>query len=370
MANSRFQQISQHLNPSSTNMSLPTKTRQWILANKPTDFPELSGPNATFKLESNSLPSLKEDQILVKPLALSNDPAQRGWISKFANPERLYVPPVEQGQVMRAGSVAEVLESKASRFKKGDLVRATAGWAEYAVQDAKDCQAAEQIPGLSYTHYLGAFGLTGLTAYYGTKIIARAGPEDTVVVSGAAGATGSMVVQIAKRMLGCKKVIGIAGDDEKCKWVESLGADVCLNYKAQDFRKQLRAATEGYVEVYFDNVGGSILDLMLTRMKRHGRVAACGAVADYNASNPHGLKNWFEVISNRIEIRGFIVFDFLATGKAPEAISEMLQAWKEGEIQVGDANETVVETKFEDIPKTWMTLFEGGNTGKLISKLV
>ena len=369
MTSQRLQKISQHLKSPSSTMSLPTETRQWILTNKPTDFPELSGPNATFTLESNPIAALKDEQVLVKPLFLSNDPAQRGWITKGVNPERLYTTPVPEGAVMRAGSVAEVLDSRSSKYKKGDLVRASAGWSQYAVQDAKDLQGLQKIPGLSPTHYLGALGGPGLTAYYGIKIIARAGPEDTVVVSGAAGATGSMVVQIAKKMIGCKRVIGMAGSDEKCKWVESLGADVCINYKAQDFRKQLRAATEGYVEVYFDNVGGSILDLMLTRMKRHGRVAACGAVSNYNTSDPTGLKNWFEVISNRIELKGFIIYDFMDTGKAPEAVGELVQAWKAGNIQLGDANETVVETKFEDIPKTWMGLFEGANTGKLVTKL-
>lgn len=271
---------------------------------------------------------------------------------------------------MRARSVAEVIESKTSKHKKGDKVLASAGWAEYAVLNAKECQAIDTSAGVSPTHYLGAFGLTGLTAYYGTKIIARAGPEDTVVVSGAAGATGSMVVQIAKHILGCKRVVGLAGTDDKCKWVESLGADVCLNYKLPDFKQQLKEATDGYVEVYFDNVGGEILDLMLTRMKKNGRVAACGAVAEYNKSNPTGLKNWFEVISNRIEIKGFIVMDWLAEGNGPEAVREMVQALKEGKIKVGDANETVVDTRFEDIPKTWMKLFEGANTGKLVTKVV
>lgn len=369
MTNERLQKVIQHLHPAQSAMS-PTETRQWILTNKPTDLPELSGPDATFTLETNPLPALKDDQVLVKNLYLSNDPAQRGWITKDVNPERLYVPPVPQGSVMRAGAVAEIIESKSPKHKKGDKVFVSAGWAEYSVEEAKACQTLQQIPGLSNTHYLGAFGMTGLTAYYGTKIIARAGPEDTVVVSGAAGATGSMVVQIAKKILNCKKVIGMAGTDEKCKWVESLGADVCLNYKAPDFRKQLRGATEGYVEVYYDNVGGSLLDLMLTRMKKDGRVAACGAVADYNKSEWTGLKNWFEVISSRIEIKGFIILDFLAQGKGPQAVGELVQAWKEGKIQVGDANETVVETKFEDIPKTWMSIFEGSNTGKLVSKLV
>jgi len=351
-------------------MTTPTETRQWILANKPTDLPQLSGPNQTFELKTNPLPSLQDEQILVKSLYISNDPAQRGWITKGIDPERLYVPPVPQGGVMRARSVAEVMESTASKYKKGDKVLASMGWAEYAVQNAKECQAIDTSMGISPTHYLGAFGLTGLTAYYGTKIIARAGPEDTVVVSGAAGATGSMVVQIAKHMLGCKRVVGIAGTDDKCKWVESLGADVCLNYKKPDFRKQLIASTDGYVEVYFDNVGGEILDLMLTRMKKDGRVAACGAVAEYNKSNPTGLKNWLEVISNRIEIKGFIIMDWLAQDKGPDAVKEMVQALKQGKIKVDEASETVVDTKFEDIPKTWMRLFEGANTGKLVTKLV
>ena len=351
-------------------MSTPTETRQWVLTNKPTDLPELSGPNQTFTLKTASLPSLKDNQVLVKSLYLSNDPAQRGWITKGIDPERLYVPPVPQGDVMRARAVAEVVESKSSLYSKGDKVVTGTGWAEYSVQNAKDCQACEDIPGLSVTHFLGALGLTGLTAYYGTKIIARVGKEDTVVVSGAAGATGSMVVQIAKKLLGCKKVVGIAGSDDKCKWVESLGADLCLNYKKSSFEQDLIKATDGYVEVYFDNVGGEILDLMLTRMKRGGRVAACVAITDYNRSEKSGLKNWFEVISNRIEIKGFINLDFLAEGKGPEAVKELVAAAKEGKIKVSEENETVVDTSFEAIPKTWMSLFEGANTGKLVTKLI
>jgi NADPH-dependent curcumin reductase CurA len=351
-------------------MSTPAKTKQWILTNKPTDLPQLSGPSATFTLENNDLPPLKDDQVLVRTHYISNDPAQRGWITKGVDPARLYVPPVPQGGVMRARAVAEVLESKAEKYKKGDKVLGGTGWAEYAVLDAQGLQPIQQIEGVSETHFLGAFGVTGITAYYGIKIIARAGPEDTVVVSGAAGATGSMVVQIAKKMLRCKRVVGIAGNDKKCKWVESLGADVCLNYKKESFKKDLIEATDGFVEVYFDNVGGEILDLMLTRMKKHGRVAACGAITDYNNSKPRGLTNWFEVVTNRIEIKGFIVLDFIDQGKAPEAVGEMVKALKEGKIVVGDESETVVNTKFEDVPKTWMMLFEGGNTGKLVTKLV
>lgn len=191
-------------------MSGLIQSKQWILTNKPTDQPELSGPNQTFTVKTASLPSLADNQVLLKTLYISNDPAQRGWIAKDIDPERLYRPPVPQGAVMVARSIAEVIESKSTRYSKGDKVRAATGWAEYSVINEQECQACEDIPGSSVTHYLGAFGMTGLTAYYGTKIVARAGKEDTVVVSGAAGAAGSMVVQIAKKMLGCKKVIGMA----------------------------------------------------------------------------------------------------------------------------------------------------------------
>ncbi|KAL8721187.1 MAG: hypothetical protein Q9225_002073 [Loekoesia sp. 1 TL-2023] len=349
-------------------MSLPTTTRQWILTNKPTDLPALSGSSPTFTLQTHSIPSLKPNQVLLKTLFISNDPAQRGWIGANVDPERLYAPPVPVGSPMYARSICEVLKSTADGFNEGEKVLANSGWTEYSVLNASGCQKIQDIEGVSITQYLGALGLTGLTAYYGIIEIARAGKDDAVVVSGAAGATGSMVVQIAKNVLGCKKVIGIAGGADKCKWVESIGADVCLDYKAPDFKENLIKATDGFVEVYFDNVGGEILDLMLRRMKRHGRIAACGAVAEYNKSDGHGIKNWFEVISNRIEIKGFIIFDFL--GKAKEVTGELVKATKEGKIKVDSSNETVVETGFEGVPETWMKLFEGGNRGKLVTKVI
>ncbi|KAL8760791.1 MAG: hypothetical protein Q9184_003050 [Pyrenodesmia sp. 2 TL-2023] len=349
-------------------MSLPTTTRQWILTNKPTDLPVLSGPSQTFTLQTHSLPSLKPHQVLLKSLYISNDPAQRGWIGANVDPERLYVPPVPVGVPMYARCICQVLSSTADDFNEGETVLANLGWTEYGILDARGLQKTQDIEGVGITQYLGALGLTGLTALYGTRDIARASREDTVVVSGAAGATGSMVVQIAKNMIGCKRVIGIAGGAEKCKWVESIGADVCLDYKAPNFKDDLIKATDGYVEVYYDNVGGEILDLMLTRMKsRHGRIAACGAIAEYNKSDGSGIKNWYEVISNRIEIKGFIVFDFAP--KFKEATEQLVEATKEGKIKSDSSNETVVETDFERVPEVWMKLFEGGNKGKLVTKL-
>lgn len=351
-------------------MSSPQSTRQWLLVNKPTDLPELDGLSPTFKLETKDLPSLQDGQVLVKTLYLSNDPAQRGWISKDINPDRLYTVPVAVNTPMHARGLVEVIESKSSSLKKGDKALGSIGWTEYSVQDATALRLAADLPGgLSITHYLGALGGTGLTAYYGLKIVSEATASDTVVVSGAAGATGSMVVQIAKKMIGCKRVIGIAGSDEKCKWVESLGADVCVNYKKSSFKEDLIKASNGFADVYFDNVGGEILDFMFTRMAQGGRIAACGAISNYNTSSSKqaGLKNWFEVISMRIQIRGFIVTDYLS--QAGEVIGLFRKAIEEGKLNIGAENEQVVSGSFEDIPKTWMKLFEGANTGKLVTQI-
>lgn len=350
-------------------MSNPTSTRQWILQNRPTDLPVLSGPDSTFKLITTELPPLADNQVLVKTLYLSNDPAQRPWISKYDDPERLYIAPVAEGACMRSSGLGEVVESRATNLPQGTLVTSFTGWAEHAILDANACNPIKEVPGLAITHFLGGLGGTGLTAYFGLKEVARAGPEDTVVVSGAAGATGSMVVQIAKKMLGCKRVIGIAGSDQKCRWVESLGAAVCLNYKNESFKEELVNATQGFVQVYFDNVGGEILDMVLSRMAKRGRVAACGTISAYNKSAPDGLKNWSEIISMRLEVKGFVVLDFLEQGKGPAARQELVEAVRAGKITLGRQNETLVSTDFEGVPETWMGLFEGGNTGKLISKL-
>ncbi|KAL8848776.1 MAG: hypothetical protein Q9221_006247 [Calogaya cf. arnoldii] len=354
-------------------MSIPSETRQWVLSNKPTGLPTLSGPSPTFSLTTSPLESPSQDQVLLQLLYLSNDPAQRGWISARVDPARLYMPPVEVGSPMNARGICKILKSNAKGWEEGELVLANPGWKEYAVLNANKCQKIPSLEGLDVgvTQFLGALGMTGLTAWYGIKEVVKAGPEDTVVVSGAAGATGSMVVQIAKHIIGCKRVIGIAGGAEKCNWVkEHLGADVCVDYKSEKFVEELKKETEGFVEVYFDNVGGEMLDLMLTRIKRHGRIAACGAVAEYNkdSAKGYGIKNWFEVVSNRIEIKGFIVLDYL--GKAAEATQAMVKATREGKITIDAGNETVVETGFEGVPETWMKLFEGGNRGKLITKLV
>lgn len=339
---------------------------------QPSDLPKLEGPDATFKLTETELPPLNDNEVLVKTAYISNDPAQRGWISPNIDPNRLYTTPGKEGTPMQARSLAEVVESKSSNFKKGDMVLASTGWSEYANVPAATTQPAPELPGgLSRTHYLGALGLTGLTAYMGLIEVVQTTKDDIVVISGAAGATGSMCVQICKHLLGCKKIVGMAGSDEKCKWVESLGADVCLNYKSSSFQADLDKALpgpDGWANVYFDNVGGDILDTMLTRMQRFGRIAACGAISNYNNSPDKtlGIKNWFEVISMRINIKGFIVLDHMT--KMGEALDRLKKILAEGKLQV-EGGEQVVKAGFEDIPKTWMMLFSGSNTGKLVTAL-
>ncbi|KIV82275.1 hypothetical protein PV11_04396 [Exophiala sideris] len=338
----------------------PTSTRSWILANYPHGVPTFStaDDSSTFKLVEQALPDRKPNQVLVKVLFLSNDPAQRGWIDPSIPAERLYIKPVELKASMAARGLAEVVASTSDKLPVGTIVQGPVGWTEYAVLGEADCTPRQPLPnGLSLTHYMGAFGIPGLTAYYGLVVVGGAKAGQKVVVSGAAGAVGNMVVQIAKNIVGCSEVIGIAGSDEKCRWVENLGADKCLNYKSPTFEDDLIKATEGFIHVYFDNVGGSILDLMLARMAKNGVVIAVAPYQDY-----------FQLISMRLSIRGFIASDYLS--KAQEIGELFVEALRDGKLKISDENEQVVATNFEDVPRTWLKLFEGANTGKLITRIV
>ncbi|KAF7549737.1 hypothetical protein G7046_g8249 [Stylonectria norvegica] len=354
-------------------MASPTSrtTKQWVLAVKPTAAPILSGPDATFELQTVTLPPLEEGQVLAKILFFSNDTGLRNFIQTTVAPERFYVPTVPVGSAMRSGIIAEVVESASPSFKAGDLVMDfhLGTWSELVVLEAATCQALAPLPrDLSITHYLGAFGASGLAAYNGLYIAGEAKPEHTIVISAAAGATGSMAIQIAVKLLGAKRVIGIAGSDEKCAWVvNELGANACVNYKSPTFLEDLKAATPDEVDLYFDNVGGAVLDAMLTRVKKHGIIAVCGSVSSYNSDEPMALRNWFELVSMRITIRGFIMLDYM--DKAPEVLQELIGAVADGRIKLQDA-ETVVEARIEEQPEVWMRLFSGGNQGKLITKLI
>ncbi|PWY91778.1 NAD(P)-binding protein [Aspergillus sclerotioniger CBS 115572] len=344
-------------------MAIPSTTRQWILNSKPTSTPILpenlpppsasasaSQPEPTFIPAINPLPPLTSTTALVQTLYISNDPAQRGQMSAIIDPARLYVPPMTLHAPVRTYTISRVLESgNLSLLAPGAIVRATTSWSEYAVVRISDVEVLdpEKTPGVRISHYMGSFGFPGITALYALKEIVKLKKGERIVVSGAAGAVGGMVVQIAKKVLGAAEVIGIAGTDDKCLWVEGLGADVCLNYKKEGFDQELWKATEGFVDVYFDNVGGHILDLMVLRVKWFGRIAACCHQSHFRTRVHLDYKDHFQ-----------------------EAREELIQAWKNGKIVVDDATETVIEATFEDIPKVWMKLFDGSNTGKLTTKLI
>ncbi|KAF9639536.1 Alcohol dehydrogenase superfamily zinc-containing [Lasiodiplodia theobromae] len=351
----------------------PTTTRQWLLTRQPTGAPILSGPSATFNLVTAELPPLQDGQVLCRVRYISNDPGQRGFIGIGVADERMYVPPVHVGTPMRAGVIADVLASRAPSLQPGQTVMNLhlGLWSEYVVLAAADCQPLAPLPGgLPVTHFLGALGAPGLTAYYGLVEVLQAGSQhNTLVVSAAAGATGSMVVQIAKKLLGVKRVVGIAGGPAKCAWVrDRLGADACVDYKSASFADDLAAATEGFVDLYFDNIGGAILDAVLPRMQRGGTIAVCGAVSTYNDAEPMGLRHWMEVVSMRLQLKGFVLLDWM--DQIPRAIGELVTAVVEGKIVLGEEHETVIETGIEGVPEAWMKLFEGANRGKLITKLV
>ncbi|CAM1502599.1 Fc.00g073750.m01.CDS01 [Cosmosporella sp. VM-42] len=351
--------------------SAPYTSKQWVLASKPIGAPVLSGPDATFKLQTVTIPALEEGQILCKVRYLSNDTGLRNFIQSTVALERFYVPTVPVGSPMRSGVIAEVVESRSPKFNAGDLVMDfhLGTWSELVVLDAANSQALAPLPNnLALTHWLGAFGASGLAAYGGLYFAGEAKPEHTIVISAAAGATGSMAIQIAVKLLGAKRVIGIAGSEEKCTWVRNeLGAHECLNYKSPTFVEDLKAATPNEVDLYFDNVGGAVLDAMLTRIKKHGTIAVCGAVAEYNSDEPMSLRNWFELISMRITIRGFIMLDWL--NEAPAILQKLIGAAADGTIKLHES-ETVVKAGIEEQPKIWMRLFSGGNQGKLLTELI
>ncbi|EHA49855.1 NADP-dependent leukotriene B4 12-hydroxydehydrogenase [Pyricularia oryzae 70-15] len=351
----------------------PTTTKQWILTNKPAGEPILSGPDATWQLKEVPLPPLEPGQILAKVKYFSNDTGLRNFIQSTVAADRFYVPTVPLGSPMRSGVIAEVVESASDKFKAGDMVMDfhLGVWGEHCILNADESQPLGPLPGgLSPTHYLGALGASGLAAYTGLYYAGKAKPGQTIVISAAAGATGTMAVQIAAKILGAGKVIGISSSEEKCKFVKSLGAHECLNYNSPTFKEDLIKATPDEVDLFFDNTGGEILDLMLTRVKKHGHVAVCGAVTMYNNEEPLKLKNWFEVISCRITIRGFIMLDYM--DKVPAIMGELMGAIADGRLQLGDA-ETIIDASIEEQPKVWMRLFNGedqqAKAGKLITRL-
>ncbi|MFJ9721873.1 NADP-dependent oxidoreductase [Streptomyces sp. NPDC101209] len=290
---------------------------------------------------------------------ISLDPAMRGWLDDRPS----YLPPVGIGEVMRAGSVIEVTASDHPDFRPGDHVVGTFGVQEYVVSDGKGALRIDTSLAPPST-YLGALGMPGMTAYFGLLDVGALKDGETVVVSGAAGAVGTMAGQIAKAR-GCR-VVGIAGGPQKCALlVDELGFDAAIDYRAEDVRKALRQHAPDGIDVYFDNVGGDILDAALARLAMHGRVVICGAISQYNNSTPvEGPSNYLSLLVRRARMEGFVVFDYAK--RFPQAAQD-ISAWiGTGRVKV---KEHVVKGTVDDFPEVLQMLFRGENVGKLVLEL-
>ncbi|MCJ1247288.1 hypothetical protein MMC30_004502 [Trapelia coarctata] len=329
-----------------------------VLAQRPEDS---IVPGETFRLESKPRPTeddLKDGDVLIETLYLSVDPAMRGWLKD----RRSYLPPVPIGGVMRGTVIGKVVATKSSKFSVGEYVNANSGWTEVAIVKDKELQKLEVPANGKVTDGLGVLGLTGLTAYFGLLDVGKVKAGDFVVVSGAAGATGSVVAQIAK--LKGARVLGLAGSEEKVQWLKDLGLDDALNYKDPEFAKRFREATKDFIDVFFDNVGGEILDAALSRAAQHARFVICGAISQYNSSKPEGPKNYMNIIAMRIRMQGFIVFDYAT--QYPTARKELAQWLDEGKIQ---RKETIVKGGLEAAEGALIDLYNGINTGKLLVEI-
>jgi len=332
--------------------------RQWLLKQRPVG---MVGPEH-FELVDSPLPQVDLDagQVLVKTLMLGFDPAMRGWVMD----ERSYLPPVAIGAPMRATGVGQVVESSNPALPKGALLQGLLNWQEYSVGDpAAPIPPRPLPPGVTPTLALGVFGSTSLTAYFGLLDVGQPRSGETVLVSGAAGATGSVVAQIA-RLKGCR-VVGIAGGAEKCQWLlDACKLDAVIDYKNEDLTAQIGELCPDGVDVFFDNVGGDTLEAGISHMQDFGRIVLCGAIAGYNDETPApGPRNLMILITRRIRMQGFIVIDYLT--RAEEAYSALAEWVSAGEIAWRDD----IQEGFENIPATLQRLFDGRNTGKQLLKL-
>ncbi len=314
----------------------------------------------SFRWAEEPVPELAADgEILVRNLMLSLDPTQRGWIARDT-----YLPAVKLGDVMRSGAAGRVVKSRSPGYAEGDLVMGMFGWQDYAVvkADAKS-GPTKVLPGVPLELAMSTLGMTGITAYFGLLEVGRPLAGQTVVVSGAAGATGSVVAQIA-RIKGCR-AIGIAGGKDKCDWlVKEARLDAAIDYKSEDVGARLRELCPGGIDVYFDNVGGDILDVALAQLAMHGRIVLCGAIATYNdAELRPGPKHYLNLLLKRGRMEGFLVLDYL-----PRAAEAVMQLWQW--VQAGELKDRVdVMHGLENAPRALIRLFTGENQGKQLLRI-
>ena len=335
---------------------MATVNRRFLLRERPAE--RIDGD--TFELVEEGVPTIGEGQALVQTEWISLDPTNRGWIRD----EPTYLPPVAIGEVMRALGLGRVVESKHPDYPEGQLVQGLTGWQEYVVvSDEAPLLRPNEVEGASASAYLGVLGMTGLTAWVGINDIAEPTEGETVVVSAAAGAVGSVAGQLAKAR--GARVVGIAGGPEKTSLVtERLGFDAAVDYKADDWREQLTAATPDGIDVDFENVGGPVMEAVFARLNLRARVALCGLISGYNdAEPPPGPRSFGNLLRNRVRLQGFIILDHF--DRAPEATAEIGRLMADGRLE---PLETVVEG-FEQLPDAINMLFDGRNTGKLVLKV-
>ena len=316
---------------------------------KPTDF----------AWEEEPVPDLADDQVLVRQIHLSLDPASRGW----ASPSATYLPPLPLGSVMRGVGLGVVEESRHPGFAPGDYVWGLLGWQLYHLSDGAGLGRCDRVPGVPLDAHLSVLGHIGATAYFGLLEVGHPKSGETLVVSGAAGAVGSLVGQIGK-IIGCR-VVGITGSDEKCRWLtEDLGFDAAVNYKGASLASRLRRACPSGIDVAFENVGGDVLDAALTLINRKARIVLCGMIAQYNERvPPPGPRFLVNVLTQRARIEGFIVLDYAA--RFPEAFAHLGRWMAEGRLRY---RVDMVEG-LEHAPIAVNRLFEGANTGKIIVRV-
>jgi NADPH-dependent curcumin reductase CurA len=328
--------------------------KQLLLKKRPVGLPEKD----TWELVEVDLPQPNEGEFLVKCEYISLDPAMRGWL----NDTKSYIPPVQIDEVMRAGGVGKIVKSNNSDFQEGDFVYGQTGVQQYMLSDGKGFHKVD--PNLApLPMYLGTLGMTGMTAYFGILEVGELQEGDNVLVSGAAGAVGSVVGQIAK-IKNCK-VIGIAGGVDKCNYlIQELGFDGAIDYKNDDIRDQLKEYFPKGIDVYFDNVGGEILDLALGRLAMNARIVICGAISQYNNTSPvKGPSNYLSLLVNRASMKGMVVFDYAKDyGKASLQMGQWI---REGKLKSREDIYLGIENFYE----SFLRLFTGEKLGKLVLKV-
>ncbi len=330
--------------------------KQIIFKKRPSGIPDAD----TWQLETNSIPDLQEGEVLVQHHFISLDPAMRGWM----NDTKSYIPPVAIDDVMRAGSIGKVIKNNGNpNFEIGDVVTSWGGVQQYAITNGDNCYKVDTRLA-PMPMYIGTLGMPGMTAYFGITEVGKIKAGDIVLVSGAAGAVGSIVGQIAK-IKGCR-VIGIAGGKEKCDYiVNELGFDDAIDYKSENIYTALKRKCPKGIDVYFDNVGGKILDAALSKLRMHARVVICGAISQYNQkSKINGPSNYLSLLVTRSTMQGMVVMDYAKDyGKAAQQMGMWLQ---QGKLK---SKEDIYEG-IENFHETYNRLFSGDKKGKLVLKVI